>query len=289
MTTTILVPATSANLGPGFDSLGLAVSLYLKVKIGTPSEGWQVTHPFGTEVPSDERNLVVQAALKADPNLTPHHLEVVSDIPLTRGLGSSSSAIVAGLLVAKVIGNHDWSQAELLNVATEIEGHPDNVAPAIYGDLTVSTMVNQVVMTTKLFFPAADLVIFVPNYELLTSASRAVLPETMPYREAVQAGSIGNALVASLAQGNLEVAGPLLEADRYHEPYRASLVPELEKLRKFGHDHGVIATYLSGAGPTIMMVTKPNRGQILCNQAQTLGLNGTFKVLEIDRQGARIE
>lgn len=287
MTQTILVPATSANLGPGFDSLGIAVALYLKVEIGVATDTWQVIHPFGATVPSDASNLIVKTALEVDPSIEPHQIKVNSEIPLARGLGSSSSAIVAGLILADVLGEHGWSSKELLEMATRIEGHPDNVAPAIYGDLTVSTTVANQVTSIKLPFPDADLVAFIPNYELLTSESRAVLPEALAYRQAVVAGSIGNTLVAALARGDLAQAAPLLEADCYHEPYRSKLVPELAPLRDFAHANDAVV-YLSGAGPTLMMVAPTQTGPKLATQAQKLGFNGEFVALKIDRQGARL-
>ena len=132
------VPATSANLGPGFDSIGVAVNLYLTVKVLGESSTWIVEHDMG-KVYHDERNLIISTALKVAPTIRPHRVAVSSDIPLARGLGSSSSAIVAGIEIADKIGNLKLTKQQKLEIATKLEGHPDNVAPAIFGNLVVSS------------------------------------------------------------------------------------------------------------------------------------------------------
>lgn len=124
----ITVPATSANIGPGFDSVGVAVSKYLTITVLEPSSQWEVQHDLG-DIPTDERNLLIQTALKVKSDLAPHKIDMVSDIPLARGLGSSSSVIVAGIELANQLGELKLSEQEKLDLATQIEGHPDNVAP----------------------------------------------------------------------------------------------------------------------------------------------------------------
>lgn len=133
MTLTISVPATSANLGPGFDSVGLAVNLYLTIDVLEAASQWHIQHDLGSEVPSDERNLLLETALQVCPDLQPHKIKMTSEIPLARGLGSSSSVIVAGIELANQLGQLNLSAADKLAIATNIEGHPDNVAPAILG------------------------------------------------------------------------------------------------------------------------------------------------------------
>ena len=148
----IIVPASSANLGPGFDSLGLAVDRYLTLEVLETTSNWQIEHDLGSEVSHDETNLVIKSALTLDQDLTPHRIKMTSKIALARGLGSSSAAIVAGLKLAQVLSTKQFSDQELLEVATKIEGHPDNVAPALFGGLTLSLMVNAHPQTIKASF-----------------------------------------------------------------------------------------------------------------------------------------
>ena len=138
----IIVPATSANIGPGFDSVGVAVSKYLTIEVLGESDRWLIEHDLERRIPSNERNLLIKVARRIAPAIQPHHLKMTSDIPLARGLGSSSSVIVAGIELANQLANLQLSNAEKLNFATKIEGHPDNVAPAIYGNLTISSYLN---------------------------------------------------------------------------------------------------------------------------------------------------
>ena len=287
---TISVPATSANLGPGFDSIGLALDMQLTLQVLQPSNHWQIDHPFGDEVPTDERNLIIKTALTLAPDLKPQHLQVDSKIPLARGLGSSSTAIVAGLALANELSGQQRSLDELLVVATQLEGHPDNVAPAIFGGLVVSTAVEQQVHAVKLPLPSLFASVYVPNEELLTSASREALPANLPFKQAIAGSSVANTLVAALATQNWEVALPLLEADQFHEQYRAKLVPALATIRKTAHQLGIMGTYLSGAGPTI--VTLGDYGQLneLQQQLQTnSALTGQYHLLPVDAAGLKVQ
>lgn len=286
----IIVPATSANLGPGFDSIGIAVSKYLTVEVGEAQSVWQVDHQLGDDVPNDDRNLIVKTALQIAPNIKPHYLKVISEIPLARGLGSSSSAIIAGLELANRLANLNLDNREKLQLATKIEGHPDNVAPAILGDLTISTYTpDQRVFSLKGHFPEVALMAFIPPTELLTSASRSVLPEKLAFKKAVEASSIGNTLVAALFAGDLEQAGYLMELDQFHERYRAKLVPHLAVLRDLGHQAGAIATYLSGAGPTTMTVIDSNHRQRFVDLVANSDLNGELLQLKVERQGVVVK
>ena len=284
----IIVPASSANLGPGFDSLGLAVDRYLTLEVLEKTPNWQIEHDLGPEVSHDETNLVIKAAL-TDKDLTPHRIKMNSEIPLARGLGSSSAAIVAGLKLAQVLSAKQFSDQELLEVATKLEGHPDNVAPALFGGLTISLMVNERPQTIKAAFPAIGLLAYIPDFELETKVSRSVLPERLEYATAVRAGSVGNALVAALLTDDLELVAELIEQDGYHEPYREKLVPHLKVLRELGHKVGAKGTYLSGAGPTVMTLIAPEKMELFIKEAREHGLTGEFAQLAVDQKGARSE
>lgn len=138
----IRVPATTANLGPGFDSFGLALNLYLEVEVLGESKTWEIEHDF-TDLPKDETNLIISTLLDLCPNLAPRKLKMITDIPTTRGLGSSSSAIVAGIELANQLGDLALTSEEKVKIANQIEGHPDNVAPAILGKFVVAKQINE--------------------------------------------------------------------------------------------------------------------------------------------------
>ena len=285
----ITVPATSANVGPGFDSVGIAVSKYLTIDVLEAQENWWIEHDLGEEIPSDEENLLLQTALQVTSDLPPHRLKMTSEVPLARGLGSSSSVIVAGIELANQLGKLSLSDEDKLEIATKIEGHPDNVAPAIFGNLVVASYVDQQTNHLVLPFPECALVAFVPNYELKTSDSRNVLPSEWTYKEAVAASSIANVAIAALAKGDLRVAGKAIEADRFHERYRQQLVAEFPQVKEVAHQHGAYATYLSGAGPTIMTLLPVEHAEAFAKDLESKGLNGQVFSLKIDTTGVKVE
>ena len=191
----IIVPATTANIGLGFDSIGIAVDLYLTLTVVEPSSEWKIEHPFGEAVPTNEENLIIETALAVCPTLQPHHLVCESDIPMTRGLGSSSSAIVAGIELANQLGKLNLTPQQKVEWATKLEGHPDNVAPAILGGLVVATYdeeSQEVDYLQKKIHSDIQGIALIPDFELSTKASRQVLPSEFVYSQAVQASSRSN-------------------------------------------------------------------------------------------------
>ena len=285
----ITVPATSANVGPGFDSVGIAVTRYLTIDVLEAQENWWIEHDLGEEIPSNEENLLLQTALQVAPDMAPHRLKMTSEVPLARGLGSSSSVIVAGIELANQLGKLSLSDEDKLEIATKIEGHPDNVAPAIFGNLVVASYVDQQTNHLVLPFPECALVAFVPNYELKTSDSRNVLPSEWTYKEAVAASSIANVAIAALAKGDLRVAGKAIEADRFHERYRQQLVAEFPQVKEVAHQHDAYATYLSGAGPTIMTLLPVEHAETFAKDLESKDLNGQVFSLKIDTTGVKVE
>jgi len=261
----IRVPATSANLGCGFDSVGFAVNLYLELEILEPSTHWEIVHNLGADIPQNHKNLVISTALGIAPELPPHKIRMTSNIPLAGGLGSSSSALVGGIELACAIGGMNLSKEVKLQLACGMEGHSDNVAPAILGGLVVGTYSEGRLEYVKASVPPVGLVAYVPNYRLSTTAMRKILPLEMSHDEAVCASSISNVMIASLMNGDFEKAGRMIEKDRFHEKYRIKLLPELEEVREIAHRHGAYATYLSGAGSTIMCITATEKTDALAN------------------------
>lgn len=285
----IIVPATSANVGPGFDSVGIAVTRYLSIEVLEPADAWLIEHDLGAGIPTDEKNLLLSTALSIAPAIQPHHIKMTSEVPLARGLGSSSSVIVAGIELANQLANLQLSDAEKLRIATEIEGHPDNVAPAIFGNMVIASYIGEDVQYVTADFPSCDLVAFVPSYQLKTSDSRNVLPKEWSYKEAVAASSVANVAIAALLKGDLVTAGRSIELDHFHERYRQSLVKEFPQVKEVAHQHDAYATYLSGAGPTIMNLLAPEHAASFVAALAELGLDGQIFQLKIDTFGVRVE
>ena len=285
----IIVPATSANVGPGFDSVGVAVTKYLEIQVCEEREEWMIEHQLGKWIPRDERNLLLKIALQIVPDLQPRRLKMISDIPLARGLGSSSSVIVAGIELANQLGNLKLTDHDKLQLATKIEGHPDNVAPAIYGNLVIASSVEGQVSAVVAPFPECAFLAYIPNYELRTRDSRGVLPKKLSYKEAVAASSIANVAIAALLTGDMVKAGQAIEKDLFHERYRQELVREFATIKKVAKRNGAYATYLSGAGPTVMVLAEPDKMPKIKAELEKQPFKGKLHELQVDTQGVRVE
>lgn len=280
----IIVPATSANIGPGFDSVGVALSRYLTIEVLEESDKWVIEHDLEF-VPKDERNLLIKTALKVCKDLQPHRLKMDSDVPLARGLGSSSSVIVAGIELANQLGNLKLSNEEKLKFATVFEGHPDNVAPAIFGNLVIASYVNKEVSAIVTDFPDVAFLAFIPNYQLRTSDSRGVLPNQLSYKKAVAASSIANVAIAALMKGDMLTAGKAIESDIFHEQFRQKLVQEFYPIKQLAKEVGAYATYLSGAGPTVMTLLPHNKLDEMVTKLQEKNFDGQICPLRVDTRG----
>lgn len=255
----VRVPATSANLGPGFDTMGVALNLYNEMEVVTggvePLE-ITVTGDGAEHVPLTHENIVftaMQLVFEQAGQLLPHlHIHIHNEVPVTRGLGSSATAIVGGLLMANSLLGDRFSLEELLDLADTMEGHPDNVAPALFGGFTVAGRIQDRVYFKK--WPVPDTlqcVVAIPDFQLPTSVSRRALPPGVPYADAVHNLSRVGLLVAALADSDLELFGLAMQ-DRLHEPYRMSLVPGLVESTEKAKQAGALSAVLSGAGPSII-------------------------------------
>lgn len=287
--TIIRVPATAANLGPGIDSIGAALHLYLTVIIEEKTENWRVNHALGTDIPRDEHNLMVQTALKVNPKLTPHQLTVMSDIPVSRGLGSSTSALIAGIKIANELGEMDLSIADQLNWAAKLGGALDNVAPALLGQAAVAT-VDAAGQADALQLPLPNLsaLVFIPAQTLLANKSRAALPKQVSFKKAVHASGVANVLVAAVLENKWDLAAKMIERDEFHEQARSQLVPELKLIRETAHDLGISGTYLSGAGPTVVTLGSQAKLTLLRNKLTTHDLPGSLRIIPLDEHGATV-
>lgn len=254
----VRVPATSANLGPGFDSAGLAVTLYNTFVFELRDSGLEI-EGCPTRF-CNEHNMVYRAfclgAKEVGLEFNGLRIECENDVPFTRGLGSSSTCIVAGIVGAFVFKNKSDDKQAILQLATHMEGHPDNVAPAIFGGMTVSAITDQI---TTLNIPMKNQYRFlalIPPFTLSTEKSRSVLPQRLSREDAVKNVSNVSLLLASFINGYDEGLKFGFQ-DYLHQPYRGKLIKGYESIMyQLQQDSDVLGAYLSGAGPTIMVVLR---------------------------------
>ncbi|MBM7599643.1 homoserine kinase [Virgibacillus halotolerans] len=291
----ITVPASSANMGPGFDSAGLAVNRFLTLYV-KKQEAWSFKH-HGHFLPviTDYRDHLIyqiakQTAERYEKTLPACQVTIESEIPLARGLGSSSSAVLAGIELANQVCDLSLSTEQKLQYGTEIEGHPDNIAPALFGGVIIST-------TTPggdveyVSLPALDLdvIVYIPIVELKTKAARDVLPDNFSRRDATTASSISNVMIASLLSGDYELAGKMMENDGFHEPFRAELIPNYEIIKQEAKIAGAYGTVISGAGPTMISFVPKGKTTEIAAHMETLLPDYEVAMLEIDQNGLQIE
>ena len=256
----VRVPATMANLGPGFDSLGLAVSLWLEVEAELALQDAFEYHGQGRV--EGTNNLIHQGFRAAflEANLVAPNVRLCAKnpIPLARGLGSSSAALVAGAALAAQFIGQDFDKQAVLRVCAKLEGHPDNVAPAVLGGFTASVMKDDVPISITMPVPNDwRILVAVPKNELKTEHARAALPSSYSRQDMVFNLSRSALWVAGIATGRWDV---LKEAclDRMHQPYRAPLVPGMEAAISNALEAGAIAAFLSGAGPSVTAIVNSN-------------------------------
>ena len=251
---TLRVPATTANLGPGFDCLGLALDLYARFDFELMPRGLEITGC--REEDAGEDNLVYLAyihTLKAfGLDARGLRLRIDSDIPLSRGLGSSAACVAGGILGAAALHGLSLSDGEALKLASELEGHPDNAAPAIYGGLRVSlTEDGRALSLPCAVHPALRFLALVPDFELSTSAARAALPQSVSHKDAVYNLSHAAFLIKALEGGEPGLIRDAMQ-DRLHQDARFKLIPGAAELKARMENAGAIACCLSGAGPTLL-------------------------------------
>lgn len=253
------VPASSANLGPGFDAIGLALGIYLKCRF-QPASNLQI-HVAGRDaplIPTTEENLIWQAAQavarEVGLKLPPLHIEIYNDIPIGKGLGSSAAALTAGVVLANVVLGLRWRRNRILDVAARIEGHPDNVAACVFGSVVVSAVdASGRTRAIRLELPPDYRVaVVVPDFVLPTVEARSVLPTHYRREQIVFNLQRATLLVAALATGD-STAFPTAFEDQIHQPYRAGLVPGLEEILKL-RAPGLLGCALSGAGPSVVVL-----------------------------------
>ena len=253
----VKVPASTANLGPGFDTLGMAVSLYAWIEMEEAEE--TVFHLYGDEmtgIARDKSNLLYKVAqmvfAEAGVSVPELSISMYSDIPLTRGLGSSASAIIGALAAANAMIGSPLDNAKLFDMATALEKHPDNVGASLFGGIITAVWDGEHADYIRIEPPQElELLVVIPEFELATTKARGVLPAEVTMADAVHNISRTSLLTAALSAGRLDLIGRAMQ-DRLHQPYRASMVPGMEKLLAEAPGYGALGIALSGAGPTLL-------------------------------------
>lgn len=285
----VKVPASTANLGPGFDTIGMALNLYTWIEVGIAEEETTITL-LGDQmngVSTDKTNLVYQVAQDVFAAAGVHHPELditmYSDIPLTRGLGSSASAIVGALVAANDLIGKPLSEDELFQMASAREQHPDNVGASLFGGLIVAFWDGEQAQHAQLQLDERiEVLVVIPEFHLATNKARSVLPKQVKLEDAVYNVSHGSLLVAALATGKLELIQHAMK-DRLHQPYRSALIPGMDKVLNDAVEQGALGVALSGAGPTLLALVDRNNSE---NEKKRLEqfLKDTFLQEQIEAQ-----
>jgi homoserine kinase len=290
---TVRVPASSANLGPGFDALALALSLYLECRFcPAPTLAICASGRDSESISTAEDNFIWQTALRvaadAGREMPPIELEIANDIPIGKGLGSSAAALTAGVVIANEVLELGWDAHRVLDEAAQIEGHPDNVAACVLGSIVASAIDSEgVARAVRLELdPHYNVAVVVPDFMLPTSEARRVLPETYSREDTVFNVQRSALLIVALATGARDVFPTALE-DRLHQPYRYDLVPGLKEITEL-RAPGLLGCALSGAGPSILVfherghetvcelvrdvfLSRGHKSEIVCSAISTRG------------------
>lgn len=303
------VPATTANLGPGFDCLGLALPIYNIITIEEtvmPSTGIEVNVMKDFEnaelieeldsIPNDKDNIVYKAVeilynlVGQDPSEI--KINIKSSIPIAKGLGSSASVIVGGLMAANDLLGNPADEAALLSIATEAEGHPDNVVPAILGGLVMSSMEDDgSVIYRRLDWPEDwHITVCIPDFELATNISRSVLPEKVPMEDAKFNARRLAMLIHAIDTVDAKLMKSALE-DKLHQPYREKLIPGFKEIKEaLKHEENVLGTVISGAGPSIVVISQKNNLEKIYQTVKevwdNLNVHCDIRTLTVEKCGA---
>lgn len=303
---TIRVPATSANLGPGFDSLGLALDLWNETVMTLAIEySVQVTGEGRERLSAGENNMIIrsaqQLAERVGKRLPPFHVDSMNRIPLSSGLGSSAAAKLTGLLGANVLLGKPLSKDEVLELATELEGHPDNVAAALLGGLVVSTVEQGKVLAHKVHVegnsaPLGTLespfhvTVVLPDFHIPTRLARAALPEQIAMKDAVHNISRAMLVVEAFRSADLDLLGKAM-SDTLHQPHRLRLIPGAQAAMDAAKGAGASAVALSGAGPSLIAFSADRDqavGEAMARAFEQAGLQARIFQLRMSNHGAEV-
>ena len=293
----VRVPATSANLGPGYDAVGLALSLSMRVGLDrAPAPIIEVYGtgadliPRGPDHPAYRAaSFVAEIVGESDAHF---HLVQENDIPPTRGLGGSAAALVGGAVAANDLFGGQIAAPDLLNLVCELDGHPDNAAPALLGGLVIGTLTPEGVSAVRLEPKDLKAVVAVPDFAVSTTAARRALPEQVPHHDAVFNVGRSGLLLGAMATGAYELLRVAMQ-DRLHQPYRSHLVPGLEDVIEAALASGAYGACLSGSGPTVLAFASEAHAPIIASAMRAAfearGADAKSWALDIDLVGARVE
>ncbi len=294
----IRVPASTSNLGPAFDAVGLALQLYLRLSVRKLDNGPSKLEYFGEDerlIPTDASNLIwrvmARVAEEHKTDLPPFSLRVENEIPITKGLGSSASACLGGAAAADFLCGLGLQPEDMLQSAAALEGHPDNVAPALYGGLVASIGGERILCSRSMFPPEWTVVAVTPAFELETRHARSVLPREVSHADAVFNVQRAAFLMSQIVLGR---SGGLREAmaDRLHQPYRSKLLPGMSEILEIEDCPGLLGVALSGAGSTVIALTEANAGAIGEAIRQIFArhdLSAQVRLLKADNEGMVLE
>jgi homoserine kinase len=288
------VPAGTSNLGAGFDALGLALEMYLRVRIELSSKTEVVALGVDSaEIPTTSDNLILRVAnrvaLHRNRELPPFRMTIANEIPLARGLGSSAAAIIAGITSYELLAQDRLSEAEIFRYAFEFETHPDNLSPALRGGLVAACQGadSEVFIANLKVAPGVKSVIVIPEFEISTEKARAVLPQTYSRKDAVYNLQRSALIIGALTTGNWSLLREAMN-DRIHQPYRASLIPGFEEILAL-RTPGMFGVALSGAGPTIFALAEPSNADAVGWEITAVfekhGVKALPHVVNIDTEG----
>ena len=297
----VQVPATTANLGPGFDALGLALDLWNETEfIDTDDRSVSLTieGEGSGKLPLDAENSIVDAALQlydqAGRSCNGLQIHCINRIPLSSGLGSSSAALLTGLLGANALLGKPFNDEQILKQAIEMEGHPDNVAPAMLGGLVASIVYEDHVVSLKLPARAnrspVHVTVVLPDFDFPTKQARAILPKQVERKDAIYNISRSVLVTEALRTGDLDLLGKAM-TDRLHQPYRIPLIPGAQAAIESAHKAGANAVALSGAGPSLIAFTEKweaGIGEAMVQAFESAGLSARTFQLKISSDGARV-
>ena len=284
----IRVPATSANFGPGFDTLGIALSLYNEYEVEL-SDTLNILNDQKGYNPID--NLFYKTykyttkQFNIDNEITVNFKNI--NIPISRGLGSSSSLIIAGIMAANELNKLKLTKKQILDIATTIEGHPDNVAPCIYGGLTINMMIDENnqkrVISNKIdIVDDIHFTVIIPNYKTNTEEARKILPKELPLPKVIENTSHALLLINALKNNDLQNLNLFIN-DNIHVPYRKELIKDYDSIKELCYKNGAKGFTISGSGPTMLVISNEE------NFSKKIALEGEYKILDlkIDNEGAR--
>jgi len=292
----VRVPATTANLGAGFDTFGLALTLYNEFEVEEHNGVIIETHPKNPFLEKAENNLFVQvlkyACEKRGKTFHGAKVKQTTNIPVARGLGSSATAIVAGIMVSSAVSKIELTDEKFFEIAYRFEPHPDNLLPAWKGGFITALVDKGKTYYQRVKFPdEIKVVVVVPDFELSTEKARSVLPESIPFEDGIFNLQRASLFIASVVNKNLEMLKVAMD-DKLHQPYRKHLVPGFDEVVSSAIETGAIGASLSGAGPTVLALATHNFdtiGRAMVKAFNKNGVSAQYHILKIDDKGAQIQ